>query len=1208
MGCFMSHAYDDKEEQAKQNVPARRARRRQESFISPITMMEEGDPPKRPKRRKARKGTFATQPRKSIDTSAADHRVCRVAMSHIPSRDQSVDLPGTATDEVEKLHGITLLERDLVRHSFGKMAPTIDTAATFLYKRLFQLAPHLETRFRSDVEIQSLSMMRAWDTILRVINDLPALTSYLCTLARRHVDYGVSVDDYPIMGQALVDTLRATLMKEFSEEEAAAWTKVYGMVSGIMAAEHKNISSPTALCERRWSLEDISQRHKDLALESWSRLPSVGSLGQIFYRTLFSNHPEVKPLFNETMMEVQANHFVSVMASVVQALHNPEGFQAQLEEIASRHISYGVEPEHYDMVKPAIMEAIRSLGRGTTEEHVAAWEVVFKVMGSILKEAHNKVLADRVLPEKKRRMVQESWGEVQNREEFGNIFYKSLFAASPQLKDLFANVHEQGGLFVRTIQRIIHLLDHINSLERLLQELVEVHLRHNIDEQQYSMVAQTFMTTMREVLGEQTWATVKTAWRDMWDFILHSIHVIHTEKLNKDGILTMQQMDIIRASWAKIPDVNNLASTLYKCLFAIDRSLRRLFSRVDLLRQGERLMGVLRDVVDSLNDLSRVTPSLQQLAERHVNYGVEIDHYDTLGKALLDALQEDLAKSFGEKELRAWSVLFAIIKKIMVARHRMITMPMSDQERHLVKSTWEQVDQRDYPRQLFKTLFSDNPPIERMFSRANMARQHTRFMDTMSLIIANLHEVKEIRPLFNELVVLHQTHNVTKVHFEAFGGALLKTLPDALPSGCFKQEHREAWEHFYELVVELMTTHCTAQPVEQRELRIQDIQLVQDTWARVSDQDVLGANFYQRLFAEAPNVKSLFTRTDMSAQHHEIVAVLDRAVNNLKNIDGLTPVLKEVGETHVQYGAEVAHFALVEGLLIDTVEASVGPYFSSEHREAWENVLDVVMDIVTSGFINKKWGNLAPTQHPLIRLTWDLVKNNAKLGDLVTELLLAKNPKLRDTLKGSVSRIGRLVVQMVGETVQAIGSLRRVVPRLQEIGRHHFEYNVADSSYRDMTAAVILALKKIIGSRFTRNYQAAWEGLLTFMSSVMIDSQRERAKEVNQAFYTTDEVKLHASRKDCWIIVRDKEDKKKKVYDVTKWLGSHPGGASVILKWAGTDATKEFYRIHSQAAVLQLPQWYIGLLRDEKDQNPAMSISGNSASSKPSQSSSTDRK
>ncbi|CAG8160652.1 unnamed protein product [Penicillium salamii] len=55
---------------------------------------------------------------------------------------------------------------------------------------------------------------------------------------------------------------------------------------------------------------------------------------------------------------------------------------------------------------------------------------------------------------------------------------------------------------------------------------------------------------------------------------------------------------------------------------------------------------------------------------------------------------------------------------------------------------------------------------------------------------------------------------------------------------------------------------------------------------------------------------------------------------------------------------------------------------------------------------------------------------------------------------------------------------------------------------------------------------------------------------------TEEIVAKHNTRESCWVVLYGK------VYDVTDFLGSHPGGAKIILKLAGQDATEEYDPIH----------------------------------------------
>ncbi|PVH74230.1 oxidoreductase [Cadophora sp. DSE1049] len=75
---------------------------------------------------------------------------------------------------------------------------------------------------------------------------------------------------------------------------------------------------------------------------------------------------------------------------------------------------------------------------------------------------------------------------------------------------------------------------------------------------------------------------------------------------------------------------------------------------------------------------------------------------------------------------------------------------------------------------------------------------------------------------------------------------------------------------------------------------------------------------------------------------------------------------------------------------------------------------------------------------------------------------------------------------------------------------------------------------------------------------------------------TRSEVREHASRKSCWVIIKGS------VYDLTNFLDDHPGGARAILKYAGRDATEAFEPIHPSNTLEQYlkPQQNLGLVTE----------------------------
>ncbi|KAJ7070901.1 FMN-dependent dehydrogenase-domain-containing protein [Mycena amicta] len=83
--------------------------------------------------------------------------------------------------------------------------------------------------------------------------------------------------------------------------------------------------------------------------------------------------------------------------------------------------------------------------------------------------------------------------------------------------------------------------------------------------------------------------------------------------------------------------------------------------------------------------------------------------------------------------------------------------------------------------------------------------------------------------------------------------------------------------------------------------------------------------------------------------------------------------------------------------------------------------------------------------------------------------------------------------------------------------------------------------------------------------------------------YTLEQVASHNTPDNCWVIISNN------VYDVTDFLKEHPGGASIILKYAGKDATLAYAPIHPPDALdKNLPlSKHLGPLTDSAAQSVA---------------------
>ncbi|XP_026757251.1 uncharacterized protein LOC113516944 [Galleria mellonella] len=79
--------------------------------------------------------------------------------------------------------------------------------------------------------------------------------------------------------------------------------------------------------------------------------------------------------------------------------------------------------------------------------------------------------------------------------------------------------------------------------------------------------------------------------------------------------------------------------------------------------------------------------------------------------------------------------------------------------------------------------------------------------------------------------------------------------------------------------------------------------------------------------------------------------------------------------------------------------------------------------------------------------------------------------------------------------------------------------------------------------------------------------------EAKDRIITLAEVSCHDTPQDCWVVIYDR------VYDITTFLEEHPGGADIMLEYAGQDASTAFRSSgHTRSASKALDRFLVGEL------------------------------
>ncbi|HZP17187.1 MAG TPA: globin family protein [Terriglobales bacterium] len=129
--------------------------------------------------------------------------------------------------------------------------------------------------------------------------------------------------------------------------------------------------------------------------------------------------------------------------------------------------------------------------------------------------------------------------------------------------------------------------------------------------------------------------------------------------------MTPQQTELVQTSFNLIrDDIESAAMIFYDRLFQLDSSLRQMFSTPQA-EQARKLAHVLTVVVNGLSRPEKLMPAVEELGRRHGSYGVQPQHYATVGAALLWTLQAGLGEAFTLEVREAWTSAYMFLATTM---------------------------------------------------------------------------------------------------------------------------------------------------------------------------------------------------------------------------------------------------------------------------------------------------------------------------------------------------------------------------------------------------------------------------------------------------------------------------------------------------------------------------------------------------------------
>jgi len=130
--------------------------------------------------------------------------------------------------------------------------------------------------------------------------------------------------------------------------------------------------------------------------------------------------------------------------------------------------------------------------------------------------------------------------------------------------------------------------------------------------------------------------------------------------------MSPEQKTLVKETWQKVVPIADIAARrFYDRLFETDATTMALFKATNLAEQRRKLIQALTVVVQGIDHLDALVPTLANLGRRHAQYGVKDSQYDTVGAALLWTLEQGLGSGWTPEVKTAWSCAYAFVADVM---------------------------------------------------------------------------------------------------------------------------------------------------------------------------------------------------------------------------------------------------------------------------------------------------------------------------------------------------------------------------------------------------------------------------------------------------------------------------------------------------------------------------------------------------------------
>lgn len=135
--------------------------------------------------------------------------------------------------------------------------------------------------------------------------------------------------------------------------------------------------------------------------------------------------------------------------------------------------------------------------------------------------------------------------------------------------------------------------------------------------------------------------------------------------------LSYKQTQIIRSTIPALRDHGErITTTFYRNMLQAHPELHNIFNDVNIAnaRQPRALTAVILKFAADINNISELIPRLERMCHKHCSLGIKPEHYQIVGKYLIDAFGEVLGPVMTAEARVAWDKAYWVLARMLIGR------------------------------------------------------------------------------------------------------------------------------------------------------------------------------------------------------------------------------------------------------------------------------------------------------------------------------------------------------------------------------------------------------------------------------------------------------------------------------------------------------------------------------------------------------------